>query len=109
MEQILREFAESIKMAFYSEFDELIPSIMSDKIDEIAEEFSEKIKERETKEAHWIYDNKLDTTYCSNCKNEPPIEFDENMDAVHKLARFCDNCGSQMLNANEDNLRSKKI
>lgn len=31
----LREFAEEIKLAFYNEFDEIIPSIMSDKIDEI--------------------------------------------------------------------------
>lgn len=29
------KFAERVKMAFYYEFDELIPSIMADKIDEI--------------------------------------------------------------------------
>lgn len=104
----LHDFKESIKSCFYSEFNEPIPSIMSDKIDEIVEKFSEKIKEGETKEAYWFYDSGLDTTYCSNCKNEPPIEFDDNMDANHKLTRFCDNCGSKMLNANEDNLRSKK-
>lgn len=32
------KFAERVKMAFYYEFDELIPSIMADKIDEIAKE-----------------------------------------------------------------------
>lgn len=31
-------FAERVKMAFYYEFDELIPSIMADKIDELVEE-----------------------------------------------------------------------
>ena len=31
----VNEIAEQIKMAFYYEFDELIPSIMADKIDEI--------------------------------------------------------------------------
>jgi hypothetical protein len=31
-------FAERVKMAFYYEFDELIPSIMADKIDEICNE-----------------------------------------------------------------------
>lgn len=34
----VKEFAESVKMAFYYEFDELIPSIMADKIDELIEE-----------------------------------------------------------------------
>lgn len=36
--QAVREFAERVKMAFYYEFDELIPSIMADKIDEIVKE-----------------------------------------------------------------------
>ena len=31
----VKEFAESVKMAFYHEFEELIPSIMADKIDEL--------------------------------------------------------------------------
>lgn len=35
------KFAERVKMAFYYEFDELIPSIMADKIDEICKEISE--------------------------------------------------------------------
>lgn len=34
----VKEFAESVKMAFYYEFDELIPSTMADKIDEIVKE-----------------------------------------------------------------------
>ena len=37
----VKEFAERVKMAFYYEFDELIPSIMADKIDEIAKEITE--------------------------------------------------------------------
>lgn len=39
--QAVREFSERVKMAFYYEFDELIPSIMADKIDEIAKEVCE--------------------------------------------------------------------
>ena len=34
----VEDVAERIKMAFYYEFDELIPSIMADKIDELIEE-----------------------------------------------------------------------
>lgn len=36
--QAVKEFAERVKMAFYYEFDELIPSIMADKIDELVTE-----------------------------------------------------------------------
>ena len=36
--QAVIEFAERVKMAFYYEFDELIPSRMADKIDELIEE-----------------------------------------------------------------------
>lgn len=35
----VKEFAEKAKMAFYYEFDEIIPSIMSDKIDELLKEY----------------------------------------------------------------------
>ena len=35
----VKEFAEKVKMLFYYEFDELIPSIMSDKIDELLQEY----------------------------------------------------------------------
>ena len=34
-----KEFAEKVKMAFYYEFDEIIPSIMSDKINELLKEY----------------------------------------------------------------------
>ena len=37
----IEKFAERVKMAFYYEFDELIPSIMADKIDEIVKEITE--------------------------------------------------------------------
>lgn len=33
--QVVREFAERVKNAFYAEFDEIIPSIMANKIDEL--------------------------------------------------------------------------
>ena len=36
--QAVKEFAERVKMAFYYEFDELIPSIMADRIDELVKE-----------------------------------------------------------------------
>ena len=36
--QAIKEFAERVKMAFYYEFDELIPSIMADKIDVLVKE-----------------------------------------------------------------------
>ena len=39
--QAIKAFGERVKMAFYYEFDELIPSIMADKIDEIIEEVGE--------------------------------------------------------------------
>lgn len=38
LKKAVEDVAESIKMAFYYEFDELIPSTMADKIDEIVEE-----------------------------------------------------------------------
>lgn len=38
LRKAVKEFAERVKMAFYYEFDELIPSIMTDKIDEIVKE-----------------------------------------------------------------------
>ena len=37
--QAVKEFAEKVKMAFFYEFDEIIPSIMSDKIDELLKEY----------------------------------------------------------------------
>lgn len=36
--QAAKVFAERVKMAFYYEFDELIPSIMADRIDELVKE-----------------------------------------------------------------------
>ena len=38
VEKAVEDVAERIKEAFYYEFDEIIPSIMSDKIDEIVRE-----------------------------------------------------------------------
>ena len=39
--EAIKDFAERVKMAFYYEFEELIPSIMADKIDEIVKEMTE--------------------------------------------------------------------
>ena len=36
--EAIKEFAERVKMAFYYEFDEIIPSIMADKIDNLVKE-----------------------------------------------------------------------
>lgn len=37
--QAVKEFAERVKNAFYAEFDEIIPSIMANKIDELLKEY----------------------------------------------------------------------
>lgn len=39
--QLVREFAERVKNAFYAEFDEIIPSVMSNKIDELLKEYEQ--------------------------------------------------------------------
>ena len=36
--EAIKEFAEAVKMKFYEEFDELIPSIMADSIDKLVKE-----------------------------------------------------------------------
>ena len=36
----IKEFAEDVKLEFYKEFDEIIPSIMADRIDELVKERS---------------------------------------------------------------------
>lgn len=38
-EKVVREFAERVKNAFYVEFDEIIPSVMANKIDELLKEY----------------------------------------------------------------------
>ena len=40
----IKDFAEQVKMAFYAEFDEIIPSVMADKIDDIVKEMTEEEK-----------------------------------------------------------------
>nr|DAD76285.1 MAG TPA: hypothetical protein [Siphoviridae sp. cttDR14] len=37
--QVVKEFAERVKNAFYAEFDEIIPSIMANKIDDLVKEY----------------------------------------------------------------------
>ena len=37
----VERFAEEIKLEFYREFDEIIPSIMADKIDELKKKYTE--------------------------------------------------------------------
>lgn len=36
--EAIKEFAENVKTEFYTQFDELIPSIMADRIDSLVEE-----------------------------------------------------------------------
>ena len=38
-EEVIDKFAEEIKLEFYREFDEIIPSIMADKIDQLKKKF----------------------------------------------------------------------
>lgn len=40
--EVAKEFAEAIKLEFYKEFDEIIPSIMADKIDNFVKKYEEK-------------------------------------------------------------------
>lgn len=42
---LIKIVGEKIKTAFYAEFEELIPSIMADKIDEIVKQFTDKKSE----------------------------------------------------------------
>lgn len=44
IQKLIRQMGDKIKMEFYYEFDELIPSVMSDKIDKITAEYIEKVK-----------------------------------------------------------------
>lgn len=39
VKEAIRTFAEDIKLEFYQEFDEIIPSIMADKIDELVKKY----------------------------------------------------------------------
>lgn len=39
--EAIKEFAEAVKMEFYREFDEIIPSIMADRIDSLVKEMME--------------------------------------------------------------------
>ena len=39
----IKEFAELVKMEFYKEFDELIPSVMADRIDNLVKEMTESV------------------------------------------------------------------
>ena len=39
--EVAREFAEEVKLEFYREFDEIIPSIMADKIDDLVKKYTE--------------------------------------------------------------------
>lgn len=40
----IKEFAEAVKIEFYREFDEVIPSVMADKIDDLVKEMTEETK-----------------------------------------------------------------
>ncbi len=44
--QVVKEFAERVKNAFYAEFDELIPSIMANKIDELVKAYESEEAEK---------------------------------------------------------------
>lgn len=40
MKAVLTQFSYDIKLEFYREFDEIIPSIMADKIDELVKKYT---------------------------------------------------------------------
>ena len=54
--EAVKEFAEKLKMAFFYEFDEIIPSIMSDKIDELLKEY-EKLDRFYLEAKGWTMEN----------------------------------------------------
>jgi hypothetical protein len=76
---------------------------MKNKAEQECGHFANKANYTEMKHAYWYHDKELNTTYCSNCKNEPRVEFDLQMHAYHCLTKFCDGCGAIMdLNKKED-------
>lgn len=47
VEDIIKEFAERIKMEFFYQFEEIIPSLMADRIDELVKEYCKSENENE--------------------------------------------------------------
>lgn len=47
--EAIKEFAELVKMEFYKEFDELIPSLMADRIDNLVKEMTESVNYESSK------------------------------------------------------------
>ena len=87
--ETINRFAERIKMEFYYEFDELIPSIMADKIDNISKEIIEAITEKGYKPIpHSLsqYGSGTEVLYrCANCGTDFRI--------LGKYEAFCHGCG----------------
>lgn len=87
--EALNKFAEQVKMAFYYEFDELIPSIMADKIDNISEEILKTITKESYKPIpHSLgqYGSGTEVLYrCAKCGADFRI--------LGKHETFCHGCG----------------
>lgn len=89
--ETINRFAERIKMEFYYEFDELIPSIMADKIDSVSKEIIEAITEKGHKPIpHSLsqYGSGTEVLYrCANCGTDFRI--------LGKYEAFCHGCGAK--------------
>lgn len=87
--EAINKFAERIKMEFYYEFDELIPSIMADKIDNISEEIIKAITKEGCKPIpHSLsqYGSGTEVLYrCAKCGADFRI--------LGKHETFCHGCG----------------
>lgn len=56
----LKAYVALAKLEFYTEFEEIIPSVMSEKLDRLIDEILEEPKEKPA--------NKVDIVYCKECK-----------------------------------------
>ena len=87
--EAINKFAEQVKMAFYYEFDELIPSVMADKIDNISEEIIKAITKEGCKPIpHSLsqYGSGTEVLYrCANCGTDFRI--------LGKYETYCHGCG----------------
>lgn len=96
------KFAERVKMAFYYEFDELIPSIMADKIDEICKEITEGEQGKLDEQKNCIYEQRKELDFvwweCSACGSG--FNFYVNTPYENRF-HYCPYCGAKIVECKE--------
>ena len=96
------KFAERVKMVFYYEFDELIPSIMADKIDEIAKEITEGEQGKLDEQKNCIYEQRKELDFvwweCSACGSG--FNFYANTPYENRF-HYCPYCGAKIAECKE--------